>query len=71
MLQEYRCKSVINNAMQVANQFKHLQNKYKRAFLFKDFQDLNENRLLSLEYNIQNALKSKSYKEAVKQFLLI
>lgn len=51
--------------MQIATQFKYLQNKYKKAFLFKDFNDLIENRLLSLEYEIQSAVKSQDYEKTV------
>lgn len=51
--------------MQIATQFKYLQNNYKKAFLFKGYNDLNENSLLSLEYEIQSAVKSQDYEKAV------
>lgn len=63
--EEYACKSVLQNAFQISAQFKRLQNQYKKAFLFKDYQELNENRLLSIEYEIQSAMKAKSYNKAV------
>lgn len=63
--EEYACKSVLQNAFQIASQFKHLQNQYKKAFLFKDYHELNENSLLSIEYEIQSAMKAKSYSKAV------
>lgn len=65
LFQEYACKSVLHNAYQISKQFKHLQNQYKKAFLFKDFQELNENKLLSIEYEIQSAFKAKFYGKAV------
>lgn len=36
---------------------------------FNDFTDLNEKNLLSLEYEIQTAIKSKSFPRAVSRFL--
>lgn len=63
--QEYLCKSVHQNTIQIANQFKHLQNEYKKGFLFKDFHHLPENELLPIEYKIQSAIKSKLYTKAV------
>lgn len=51
--------------MQISKQFKYLQNQYKRGLLFKDYQDLNENGLLSIEYEIQSAIKAKEYERAV------
>lgn len=64
-LQEYKLKCVMNNAMQIANQFKYLQSHYRKSAFFKDFHDLNEKNLLSLEYEIQTALKSGSLDRAV------
>lgn len=64
-LQEYLCRSTVQNAMQISNQFKFLKNEHKLGILFKEYQGLNENKLLSLEYKIQNAVKSKSYGDAV------
>lgn len=63
--QEYAFKSVLQNAQQIGLQFKHLQQQYKKGVLFKDFHDLNENRLLSIEYEIQSAIKEKSYQKGV------
>lgn len=56
---------MVHNAAQIAKQFKHLQNQYRNAFLFKDYHELNENGLLSIEYEIQSAIKDKLYKKAV------
>lgn len=56
---------MLQNSIQIAVQFKHLQSEYKKAFLFKDYQNLNENRLLSLEYEIQNAVRDNSFDKAV------
>lgn len=63
--QEYACQSVLQNTVQIAKQFKHLQNEYKKGFLFKDYHLLRENELLSIEYEIQSAIKDKSYNKAV------
>lgn len=66
-LQEYKCKSLLNNAMQISNQFKFLQNKFKKGLFFSDYHELNERNLLSLEYDIQNAIKSKLFTRAVNR----
>lgn len=58
----------MNNAMQISNQYKFLQSHYRKSAFFKDFHDLNEKNLLSLEYEIQMALKTKSYDRAVNIF---
>lgn len=55
----------MQNAVEIANQFKHLQSKFKEAMFFKDYHPLNENRLLSIEYEIQTAVKEKSFHKAV------
>lgn len=65
--QEYAFKSVLQNSQQIGLQFKHLQQEYKKGFLFKDFYGLNENRALSIEYEIQSAIKEKSYAKAVNK----
>lgn len=65
--QEYKCKSVLGNAMQISNQFKFLQKKFQRGLFFSDFTDLNGKNLLSLEYEIQSAIKSKSFSKAVSR----
>ncbi|XP_031622436.1 GPI ethanolamine phosphate transferase 1 isoform X2 [Contarinia nasturtii] len=64
--EEYIFRSVHQNTIQIANQFKHLQKEYKKAFLFKDFHQLNEVDLLSIEYEIQSAIKEKTYSKAIK-----
>lgn len=69
--QEYRCRSAVNNAMQIATQFKHLQAEFKKSFLFSDFNELNERNLLKLEYEIQTAVKSGSYDHAVGDIFLV
>lgn len=51
--------------MQISDQFKFLQKKFQRGLFFSDFKDLNEKNLLSLEYEIQTAIKSKSFSKAV------
>lgn len=55
----------MHNKAQITTIFKHLQDHYKKSFLFKDFEELNEIGLLSLEYHIQTAFKAKDYDEAV------
>lgn len=65
LLQEYKCKSVLQNTMQISKQFKYLQSQYKRGFIFKDYHLLSENDLLSMEYEIQSAVKAKEYQKAV------
>lgn len=62
---EYRCRCAVNNAMQIAGQFKHLQAQFRKSLFFSDFNDLNERNLLSLEYEIQTAIKSGSYEHTV------
>lgn len=51
--------------MQISNQFKYLQNQYRKGFLFKDYQKLNENSLLSIEYELQSAFKANDFAKAV------
>lgn len=63
---EYRCKCALQNAIEIANQFKHLQTQFKHTFFFKDFNELNENRLLSMEYEIQTAVKEKSFHRTIE-----
>lgn len=62
---KYKCRSVLQNLGQISTIFKHLQSNYKKAVLFRDFSDLDETSLLSLEYAIQKAFKSENYAEAV------
>ncbi|XP_055319471.1 GPI ethanolamine phosphate transferase 1 [Sitodiplosis mosellana] len=64
--EEYECQSVLQNTVQIAKQFKHLQNEYKKGFLFKDYHLLRENELLSIEYEIQSTIKDKAYSKAIK-----
>lgn len=56
---------MLHNKAQITTIFKHLQDHYKKSFLFKDFEELNEIGLLSLEYHIQTAFKAKNFDEAV------
>lgn len=63
--QEYRSRSAVNNAMQIASQFKSLQAQFRNGMFFSDFSELSERNLLSLEYDIQTAVKSGSYDRAV------
>lgn len=68
---EYKCRSVLQNLAQITTIFKHLQRNYKKAVLFRDFSDLDEASLLSLEYAIQKAFKSQNYAEAVSLWYCI
>lgn len=68
---KYKCQSVLQNLAQITTIFKHLQSNYKKAVLFRDFSDLDETSLLSLEYAIQKAFKSKDYVEAVSGVALM
>lgn len=56
---------MLQNTIQIANQFKYLQTEYKKAFLFKDYHQLNEVDLLSLEYEIQSTAKERDYSKTV------
>lgn len=63
---EYKATAIYNNAQQIAAQYKHLQNHYKTGFFFSDFHDLTENDMLSREYKIQSALRSKDFSVAIR-----
>lgn len=52
--------------MQIASQFKYLQAQHRKGFFFSDFSKLNEPNLLSLEYDIQTAVKDNRFEDAVK-----
>lgn len=62
----YKADALYNNARQIAAQFKHLQKHYSEGFFFNDFHGLSENSLLSLEYEIQLAIKEKRFVKAIQ-----
>ena len=53
------------NALQISSQLKYLQKEFRKGAFFKDFTELHDNSLLSLEYEIQNAIKIGEYGHAV------
>lgn len=63
---EYKANAIYSNAQQIAAQYKHLQQQYRHGFFFTDYYALKENEMLSLEYEIQSALRSKNYKKSIQ-----
>lgn len=63
---EYKANAIYNNALQIAAQYKHLQQQYRQGLFFKDYHALRENDMLSLEYEIQTGMRSKNHKKAIQ-----
>lgn len=63
---EYKAKAIYSNALQISAQFKYLQNQYRQGFFFTDFHELSESNLLSIEYEIQTAIRTKDFKKAIR-----
>lgn len=64
--EEYKANAIYNNALQIAAQYKHLQHQYSQGFFFKDYYALKENEMLSLEYEVQTALRDGNYKKSIQ-----